>query len=365
MQITFFSIWMTVFWSSILIVMFYVLRTKLRLTDLCSVSGVIVLYLFCMIRMLIPVEFPWTKVVEGGALYNRIHYFWYIEQKLGNEVSVYDVVCLVWIAGTVWILLRDAVQYIKISRYFGTMPAQRNNSAAQLVNILWKGSRKPDILLTAAVQTPCCFGILRKRILIPDKEYTDGQLRLILLHECAHLKNNDLLTKNLINILCALYWWNPCVYLLKKDLSQSLEIRCDLMAVKELDNDLKGEYLAVILKEYKDRVNTNSKLLLERFRMVAKTGCVLRKRGTAAAWVLAGALLMGSYTFVIQCSYDPPIEEIETVQEAHEINRYNSCLIKMSDGTYCVRFCDQDIPVSGKMSQLMIEDGFTVIEKGK
>ncbi len=138
MQITFFSIWMTVFWSSIL---------------------------------LIPVEFPWTKVVEGGALYNRIHYFWYIEQKLGNEVSVYDVVCLVWIAGTVWILLRDAVQYIKISRYFGTMPAQRNNSAAQLVNILWKGSRKPDILLTAAVQTPCCFGILRKRILIPDKEY--------------------------------------------------------------------------------------------------------------------------------------------------------------------------------------------------
>ena len=112
-------------------------------------------------------------------------------------------------------------------------------------------------------------------------------------------------------------------------------------------------------------MNTNSKLLLERFRMVAKTGCVLRKRGTAAAWVLAGALLMGSYTFVIQCSYDPPIEEIETVQEAHEINRYNSWLIKMSDGTYCVRFCDQDIPVSGKMSQLMIEDGFTVIEKGK
>lgn len=32
--------------------MFYVLRTKLKLTDLCFVSGVIVLYLFCMIRML-------------------------------------------------------------------------------------------------------------------------------------------------------------------------------------------------------------------------------------------------------------------------------------------------------------------------
>ena len=63
MDITFFSVWMTVLWSSILILIFYVLRTKYQLIDIYSVSGVIVLYLFCMIRMVIPVEFSWTKGV--------------------------------------------------------------------------------------------------------------------------------------------------------------------------------------------------------------------------------------------------------------------------------------------------------------
>ena len=34
MHITFFSVWMTVLWSSILILIFYVLRTKYQLIDM-------------------------------------------------------------------------------------------------------------------------------------------------------------------------------------------------------------------------------------------------------------------------------------------------------------------------------------------
>ena len=374
MHITFFSVWMTVLWSSILILIFYVLRTKYQLIDICSVSGVIVLYLFCMIRMIIPVEFPWTKIIFGGELYNRIYYFSCVERTIGNDVSVFDLLCLLWYAGTFLIILRYVIQYVKIARFFGGMPVQRNSNAAQIVDAVWNGSKKPEIIQTAAVRTPCCFGILRKKIIIPDKPYTEEQLRYILLHECSHLLNHDILVKNLINILCALYWWNPCVYLLKKDLSQSLEIRCDMTAVKELDHQLKGDYLAVILSEYKDSLKTrnsvglrydNPKLLLERFQLVANERRVLVKRGNILAWVISICLLLISYSFVFQTRYDVPKSDIETVQDAHEVDIHNSYLIKMKNGTYFFHSNNVDIPIDEEVAKMMIGDGFIIVEKSE
>ncbi|MDE5700323.1 MAG: M56 family metallopeptidase [Lachnospiraceae bacterium] len=374
MHITFFSVWMTVLWSSILILIFYVLRTKYQLIDICSVSGVIVLYLFCMIRMIIPVEFPWTKIIFGGELYNRIYYFSCVERNIGNDISVFDLLCLLWYSGTFLIILRYVIQYVKIARFFGGMPVQRNSNAAQIVDAVWNGSKKPDIIQTAAVRTPCCFGILRKKIIIPDKPYTEEQLRFILLHECSHLLNHDILVKNLINILCALYWWNPCVYLLKKDLSQSLEIRCDLTAVKELDHQLKGDYLAVILSEYKDSLKDansaglhydNPKPLLERFQLVANERRILVKKGNIPAWVISGCLLFISYSFIFQTEYEAPKEDIETEQNAHEVNTNNSYLIKTDDGTYFLHIQNKDIAISEEAAQMMIEDGFTVIVKSE
>lgn len=75
MLITEYSIWMTVLWSSVLILLFYILRKKSVLLDICSVSGVIVLYAFCMIRMVVPAEFSWTKVISGGEPYIKIFYY--------------------------------------------------------------------------------------------------------------------------------------------------------------------------------------------------------------------------------------------------------------------------------------------------
>lgn len=374
MHITFFSVWMTVLWSSILILIFYVLRTKYQLIDICSVSGVIVLYLFCVIRMVIPVEFSWTKVIAGGVLYNKIYYFSCIEQNIGNYISVFDMLRLLWYSGTLLILSYYVIQYVKAARYFGEMLVERNSKATQIADTIWNGSKKPDILQTAAIKTPCCFGILRKKIIIPDKPYTEEQLRFILLHECSHLKNNDILVKNLINILCALYWWNPCVYLLKKDLSQSLEIRCDLTAVKELDNQLKGDYLAVILSEYKNSLKAansaelrydNPKLLLERFQLVANERRVLVKKGNILAWIISGCLLFISYSFIFQTKYEAPREDIETEQNAYEVNINNSYLIKTDDGTYFLHFQNKDIAISEEMAQMLIKEGYTVMENKK
>lgn len=121
MQITFFSIWMTILWSSILILLFYVLRTKTPLLGICSISGIIVMYLFCFIRMMFPIEFFWTKVIAAPQIYNKIYDFFSYKFDIGPELHIYEWVLAISLTGTVFIILYTVNQYIKVSRYFNSL----------------------------------------------------------------------------------------------------------------------------------------------------------------------------------------------------------------------------------------------------
>ena len=79
MQITIFSVWMTFVWCSIFIVLCYILRKRSVLLNLSSMTGIIILYLFCLIRLAVPVELPWTKVVLN-----------YTNQIKGMDISMYS-----------------------------------------------------------------------------------------------------------------------------------------------------------------------------------------------------------------------------------------------------------------------------------
>ena len=63
MHISLFSILMTILWSTLLIALFLMFRKKVSLLHVCSIQAIILLYLFCAVRLAIPIELPWTKVV--------------------------------------------------------------------------------------------------------------------------------------------------------------------------------------------------------------------------------------------------------------------------------------------------------------
>lgn len=58
MQVTFYSVMMAVLWSSLFVIIFSVLQKSYYFINISSVYGVVLLYLFCTVRMFIPVEFP-------------------------------------------------------------------------------------------------------------------------------------------------------------------------------------------------------------------------------------------------------------------------------------------------------------------
>jgi hypothetical protein len=73
MKITFFSVVMSILWGSALMLIFAALRKKKNLTDICSVTGIVILYVFCAVRMLIPIELPWVIVIPNESIYNPLY----------------------------------------------------------------------------------------------------------------------------------------------------------------------------------------------------------------------------------------------------------------------------------------------------
>lgn len=333
MQITIFSVWMTFVWCSIFIVLCYILRKRSVLLNLSSMTGIIILYLFCLIRLVVPVELPWTKVVSGGSLYNFLYQIFGCEITCvaGHEIYVYHIFVVAWGVVMAVLLTRYLIQYHRVVSYFSEMEKTEDTELNNILDEICtdKEKRNIKIVQTAAVEVPCCIGIFEKRILIPDKKYSREELHYIILHEYTHLDNKDILTIQLINILCIVFWWNPFVYILKGDMYQSIEIRCDQTVTKKLKSAERGNYLTVILKEYKASVQgkefrkpagamplfeDHSDHLIERFRLVAEGQQSSSRIGRILVPVIAVALLVLSYSFILQPRYETPdgIYDVQT-----------------------------------------------------
>ena len=77
-----------------------------------------------------------------------------------------------------------------------------------------------DGVYRADVRAPITVGIVRPRILLPiDAEPTQA----VLLHERAHIARRDLL----VQLACAMYWWNPLAWIAAGRLRVEREHACD------------------------------------------------------------------------------------------------------------------------------------------
>lgn len=364
MQISVFSVLMTILWSSFLIALFYFLRTKTELLHICSISTVILLYLFCAIRIALPIELPWTYVVSGGAVYNGIYSMFFLH-KFGF-IRLYELFLVIWLIGIAYHLLKHLIEHHNVMRYIHNIPKTESKEGKKILEELDKGNRI-EVLKTSAIKSPCCIGIFRKRILLPNREYSKDELRYILLHEYAHLCNNDILLKELIMVLCWIYWWNPIVYLLKKELNQSIEIRCDLSVVGYLNENERADYLDVMLDTFRESreankyvgavglVENHSQSLVERFRIVADMGVMQKNRTNVFVAFIMILLLTVSYSFILQSSYETPISEIETDENTYYADPENAYIIRQGD-TYILHTADAESLISEETAKMLVEE---------
>lgn len=100
----------------------------------------------------------------------------------------------------------------------------------------------PRLYRSALATTPMLIGIFKPEVILPDREYTDAQLQSILQHELTHLRRRDVAVKWLSVVACAIHWFNPLVWLARREIDRACELSCDEAVIRDLDQEGKQSY---------------------------------------------------------------------------------------------------------------------------
>jgi beta-lactamase regulating signal transducer with metallopeptidase domain len=142
-----------------------------------------------------------------------------------------SLLLIVWAAGAAIVLGRVLLGLIAVQWL-----SRRTAVAADAPWLAQARSLAADLglarvrFLRAAVQSmPMAWGIFRPSVLIPADADTwpAHRLRVVLLHELAHVKRRDCLTHLVAQTACAAYWFNPLAWMAARRLRTERERACD------------------------------------------------------------------------------------------------------------------------------------------
>lgn len=383
MHITLFSFVTAVLLSSLLIVALYLSRKSVRTIRMLNFGYLACLYLFCLGRMFFSVELPFATVINAPSLMNPVHDFNEANlPMMEGTFLVSDLLLLVWAVGSILLFAQFLIRYHRGKRDIDRLPKQENQVLQKILDELQRGNKRRipiQVLCCSGLSTPCGIGLLRRQILLPSQEYTEEELFHILRHELQHFQTHDLLVKWMIRVFQCLFWWNPFVYLLGKDMDQVLEIKCDLSVVKNYSRQETLAYMRTIKSQLEQAIHTEKIVPVasaslvgnfamsnveERFLYLAESLKPNQRKELPkpAFAVLFAALIMASYSFVLQSSYEAPEldengEKIQYMQE-DEIK-----LLHKKDGSYQEICQDELVKVPNYIAEEMIEQGVSVIEE--
>lgn len=357
MNVSFYSVLMSVFWSSLGVFILYRCLKRRWFIRRFGIQMLCALYLLCGLRLFFPVEIKGVKVISlDGALASAYEVVGLQKAELlGMEISALQVCGGIWIVGAVFFVMKWSWGYFRGKRSLQRLLEHSKKQESGILEQIQKQyghAMTVEVWKSAGVDIPMGVGIFKKRILIPDKDYSRQQLSCILCHEYTHFRNRDIETKLLLQLLCCVFWWNPCSYLLLREIDQILEIRCDLAVIKAMGKKEKSVYLETILRilqEGMGRDGSKTKLpsamlfqqgknheVLERFQIVKDAKESKRSIiGGCAAAALLCFLLCGSYLFQFQAAFPPP--EVEG-----GVTETDIYLIDNKDGTYTIVMKDKE-----------------------
>jgi uncharacterized protein (TIGR03435 family) len=167
-----------------------------------------------------------------------------------STFSVVAVVRLVWLAGVLIVGVRLAIGLWTLRRLRRTA-APWPEGAAVARHLLGEGvAARTAIVLQPNVDAPVTYGLLRPLVALPPDapQWPASDLRRALIHELEHVRRADWATQVFAQVVCALYWFHPLVWVAARRLRLAMEQACDDAVVRREEVTEYAEQLVVLAR---------------------------------------------------------------------------------------------------------------------
>lgn len=151
----------------------------------------------------------------------------------GAEVA-WVVILALWAAGAAWLAVRTLRQTVALEKLRRRTVLLQTGELVPVLRSVRRAlgvDRLPDIAWSEDLDRPMALGGLGPaRVVLPaalSPRLEADALRDVLVHECAHVIQNDLRLGWVQAVSRILFWWHPAVALLNRELAITREELCD------------------------------------------------------------------------------------------------------------------------------------------
>lgn len=364
-----------------MLLLIFILRRRSDYLTKYGVTFISILYIFCTVRMLFPIEFPsHQKVICDPYLYLFLMNLYAKSEDIHKKI-VMAVILTIWIIGIIIAVVHKMREWNKVKGYLIKGTSEGDGVAEKILREI--DSECPiKIEYNLAIAEPFIKGLRHPVIYLPEKECNEKELEFILMHEYLHWKRKDLWKKFIINIIGMIFWWNPLAYLLCKDLDQIIELNCDnAMSKKYSEMDTLYyldtlTYMAGGRRANFDEVSSNTlgfvkklevRPLKQRFHYVMFKKDDKRTQRKMNLFILGVSVIwfVASYYFILQPKYTMPQVEVYQEDASFVSDDGNSYLEEQKDGSYIFYYAGFTDTVSKEDVESGMYEGYPIIKYNK
>lgn len=324
------------------------------------------IWMFIMIRLLLPINISFPKAIQVEVLTNQQAFILPMQsmqqEKLPNESflqekpstnlvgddasltmnnqvtaptqSLSSLICLgiFWFFGCITTFVYHVSKYL----YYAKKVKQTNIECTKdiqdiMKNISAKYHRKAVLKIyeNHYISSPMLMGLCKPHILITDSLLPKQQQEIILEHEFIHYRRHDLYFKLGLFLVKCIHWFNPLVYIMIQEADKDIEFSCDELILKDASIAYRKEYGRTILAILRSNImkqstifttsfNGNKKTVEERFTMLTDTS----KKSKGLKIILISFISIVLVTSLISCVKLVKINDVVSMSEKNNETIY-------------------------------------------
>ena len=250
-------------------------------------------------RMIVRIPEPFTTSIAA-------------HEKSNPGFTMLDIIAFIWATISLGFLCFHLIGY-----FYYQQQVRRGGKRIKAVRVMrqvYELKRELQIRSSVCVvaysgaSSPMMTGFLRPVVILPDVHYDGEKLYFILKHELIHWKRKDVSVKLLLAAANAVHWFNPLIWVMRKEAVIDMELSCDERVTQDAGYAVRKAYTETLLSVIHQQCTRGTmistqfyggkQIMKKRFQNILS-----KKRKKNGAAVLACAVLLTvSLGTMIGCS---------------------------------------------------------------